>query len=64
MINVKTVRSLGIFGASFLLVWWIFPAQQPLGATVPGGPGFISIGYPAFQTQSFTVPYGHINGRL
>jgi hypothetical protein len=43
----------------------IVATSSPLfGAPVPGGPGFISIGYPAFQTQSFNVPYGHISNRL
>jgi hypothetical protein len=35
-----------------------------LGAPVPGGPGFISIGNVSFQPHPPSVQYGYINGRL
>jgi len=39
-------------------------SSQLLGAPVPGGPGFISIGNVSFQPHPPSVQYGYINGRL
>jgi hypothetical protein len=57
--KLLTIRSMLFFVACFLS-----PFQQAIGAPVPGGPGFISIGNVSFQPHPASVQYGFINGRL
>jgi hypothetical protein len=65
MVNMKACMSWWIFWVSFFVVWVIVPANQAMGAPVPGGPGFVTVGSLAFRPGNpNNIAYGYASNRL
>jgi hypothetical protein len=63
MAHGKTGSSWGVLLMSLFVVWCLNPTQS-MGAPVPGGPGFVSIGSYEFKPLSPSATYTFTGGRL